>query len=178
VAVAANSKPQMSGKQPIGRWTSSRPPLGLEKANPTGDIYLITDNLASHKSPPTLGSGWRPTRELRKSSSRKVRPGSTCKKHGGDCAGGRLLPGRASPTRERSSLQRKSPQSSSIAAPNRGCGAVHHAHGVTADDLLFTAFEERSSRRSPAARGCFAATSRRTPPAGQCARRPGARGSR
>ena len=24
----------------------------VEKANPTGDLYLITDNLASHKSPP------------------------------------------------------------------------------------------------------------------------------
>jgi hypothetical protein len=24
----------------------------VEEANPTGEIYLITDNLASHKSPP------------------------------------------------------------------------------------------------------------------------------
>ncbi len=30
VAVAANSKPEMSAKQPIGRWTRSRTPLGLE----------------------------------------------------------------------------------------------------------------------------------------------------
>jgi hypothetical protein len=124
----------------------------VEKANPTGDIYLITDNLASHKSPPTLGSGWKLTRELRRCSSRKVQPGSTSKKHGGGCSGGRLWPGRASPTWERSSLQRRSPQSSSIAAPNRGCGAAHHAHGVTADDLLSTVFEERSTRRrAPAA---------------------------
>ena len=31
----------------------------VERKNPSGDLYLITDNLSSHKSPPTLGDGWR-----------------------------------------------------------------------------------------------------------------------
>ena len=118
----------------------------VEKANPTGDLYLITDNLASHKSPPTLGSGWRPIRELCRSSSRMVRPGSTCKKHGGGCFGERPWQGRASPTPQRSSLRRRSPQSNSTIEQDPGCGVVRLDRRGIVGALLFTVFEERSSR--------------------------------
>jgi hypothetical protein len=37
---------------PLGTVTTCRLLQAIEKANPTGDIYLVTDNLASHKSPP------------------------------------------------------------------------------------------------------------------------------
>ena len=78
----------------------------VAQANPTGDLYLITHNLSSHKSPPI--------REWLENDPRVEqvfipvgrRAGSTCKRRGGDCFGARPWQDRASPTPRRSSWPR------------------------------------------------------------------------
>ncbi len=62
----------------------------VARANPSGDLYLITENLSSHKSPPIREWLEKHPRVQSRSSYRSERAGCTCKKkRGGDCLGGR-----------------------------------------------------------------------------------------
>lgn len=60
----------------------------LEQANPRGEVYLIADNLASHKSGP-IQSWLEPHPRIHQVFIRPAPVGSTCRKRGGACCAGR-----------------------------------------------------------------------------------------
>jgi len=77
----------------------------VAQANPSGDVYLITDNLSSHKSPPI--------REWLENHPRVEqvfipvgRVGSTCRRGGGECFDEKPWQDRALLMLERSSRPR------------------------------------------------------------------------
>lgn len=86
----------------------------IEAANPSGDIFVITDNLSSHNSAQT--------RAFSIFSFPKAHAGSICKKAGGGSSGAMPSPVRVLRMLKRSSKRRVWLQPNLIGEPNRGCG--------------------------------------------------------
>ena len=107
-------------------------------------VYLITDNLSSHKSPPIrqwLEAHPRVTQVFIPVGACWLK---ACRRRGGGCFDARLWQDRASLAQRRSSWLRGSLQNSSTFGQNRGFGVVHRSPDGIGGVPLFTAFEERS----------------------------------
>ena len=93
----------------------------IEADNPTGDIFIITDNLSSHNSLETRT--WRQTIHASSTSSfPKARVGSTCKRAGGGSSAAMRSLARAWPMPMRLSERCRWPPSNSTTEPSRGSG--------------------------------------------------------
>jgi hypothetical protein len=88
------------------RWRNSEGYLKLlqkiERAIPKGLIYLVADNLRTHKKS-VMVRGWLEghPRIEHAFTSRRGQPGSTSSRSGGDCSGGRRQPEGTWPTATR-----------------------------------------------------------------------------
>jgi len=82
------------------RWRNSEGYLKLlqkiERATPKGLIYLVADNLRTHKKS-VMVRGWLEGHPRIEHSSRRGRPGSTSSRSGGGCSGDRRWPEGARP---------------------------------------------------------------------------------
>jgi hypothetical protein len=117
----------------------------IEADNPTGDIFIISDNLSSHNSletrtwlegHPRIHHVFIPT---------GARLCSICKRAGGDSSDAMPLPGKALPIHPRSSKPHASRRLNSIGAPNLGSGDGLARITAALADSFVTAFEELST---------------------------------
>ncbi|CAM5260257.1 hypothetical protein SXANM310S_02606 [Streptomyces xanthochromogenes] len=124
----------------------------LEAANPTGDIYVITDNLSSRSSLSTRA--WLTDHPRIKHIFIPVaRAGSTSRKRGGGSSAKPPSPARPSPDPTKSPRPLHSPPPSSTAGHGPGSGADPRHPPDTYDAAMSTAFKERTTTgclRSPA----------------------------
>jgi DDE superfamily endonuclease len=116
----------------------------VAEANPAGDLYLITDNLLSHKSPPIREWLEKPPRVKQVFIPVGACWLKACRKHGDGCFGVRPWQDRASPMRRRLCWPRGLPQNNSTSGRNRGFGVVYRSPDGTGGVPLYTVFEERS----------------------------------
>ncbi len=114
----------------------------IDHANPTGDLYIVTDNLFSHTSRPIQQWLTDHPRASSKSLSLQGRVGSTYKRVGGVCSGAVPSPAKASSTPMRSTRLRHTPRSNSMHGPSPGSGSVPHLPIVICAAVLCTRFKE------------------------------------
>ena len=123
----------------------------VERANPAGDLYVVSDNLSSHDS--------RALREwlvdhprIRQVFTPKAPAGSTSKRAGGGCFAVRRWPASRLPTPVSSRWPPGWRPGSSTGAPGRGCGAARPRRPASYAGSSCTAFEERSTSSTPLGR--------------------------
>lgn len=118
----------------------------IEADNPTGDIFMITDNLSSHNSLETRTWLADHLRLQHVFIPKGARLCSICRRAGGACSVAMPSLGRALLMPMRSSERRKWQRCNSITEPSPGCGGGLLKRDFTSIGSFVIAFEECSSR--------------------------------